>query len=305
MEEAEYCHRLALMNRGRLIALDTPGRRCAPRCRAPLLEIADRRQPAGGRGAAGRAGRDRGRALRPRRARDGARRRRGARASCRALLAARGIAVRGHPGGRALARGRLRRARARRGRRGGRTERDARLDRTRLLRHRAQGGPPAPARPAQPDPRLPAARRCCWSSSATPSPGTCSDIRLAVVDQDRTRAQPRAGGRLPRLGLLRARRHASSARPRSAPLLDRGRGAARARHPAAASPPTSAPGAPRRVQAHRGRQRRQHRHHRARLRAGHRAAVLGAGRCSRRGACACRSPRRPASGTTRSWRAAT
>ena len=24
MEEAEYCHRLALMNRGRLIALDTP-----------------------------------------------------------------------------------------------------------------------------------------------------------------------------------------------------------------------------------------------------------------------------------------
>ncbi|MEJ2501961.1 MAG: hypothetical protein P8177_01375 [Gemmatimonadota bacterium] len=26
MEEAEYCHRLALMNRGRLIALDTPDR---------------------------------------------------------------------------------------------------------------------------------------------------------------------------------------------------------------------------------------------------------------------------------------
>jgi len=26
MEEAEYCDRLALMNRGRLIALDTPGR---------------------------------------------------------------------------------------------------------------------------------------------------------------------------------------------------------------------------------------------------------------------------------------
>src|SRR5690606_34353174 len=25
MEEAEYCHRLALLNRGRLIALDTPG----------------------------------------------------------------------------------------------------------------------------------------------------------------------------------------------------------------------------------------------------------------------------------------
>ena len=33
MEEAEYCHRLALMNRGRLIALDTP-----PRLRAALAE---------------------------------------------------------------------------------------------------------------------------------------------------------------------------------------------------------------------------------------------------------------------------
>jgi len=30
MEEAEYCHRLALMNRGRIIALDTP-RACAAR----------------------------------------------------------------------------------------------------------------------------------------------------------------------------------------------------------------------------------------------------------------------------------
>ncbi|MCL4837420.1 MAG: ABC transporter ATP-binding protein [Thermoanaerobaculia bacterium] len=29
MEEAEYCHRLALMNRGRLIALDSPARLCA------------------------------------------------------------------------------------------------------------------------------------------------------------------------------------------------------------------------------------------------------------------------------------
>lgn len=33
MEEAEYCHRLALMNRGRLIALDTP-----PRLRAGMVE---------------------------------------------------------------------------------------------------------------------------------------------------------------------------------------------------------------------------------------------------------------------------
>ncbi len=38
MEEAEYCHRLALMNRGRLIALDTP-RRLRASLRAPLLEV--------------------------------------------------------------------------------------------------------------------------------------------------------------------------------------------------------------------------------------------------------------------------
>ncbi len=38
MEEAEYCHRLALMNRGRLVALDTPAglRRRLP---APILEV--------------------------------------------------------------------------------------------------------------------------------------------------------------------------------------------------------------------------------------------------------------------------
>ncbi|MGE5176426.1 MAG: ATP-binding cassette domain-containing protein, partial [Hyphomicrobiales bacterium] len=38
MEEAEYCHRLALMNRGRLIALDTPGALRAS-MREPLLEV--------------------------------------------------------------------------------------------------------------------------------------------------------------------------------------------------------------------------------------------------------------------------
>jgi len=38
MEEAEYCHRLALMNRGRLIALDSPAGLRAQRG-APLLEI--------------------------------------------------------------------------------------------------------------------------------------------------------------------------------------------------------------------------------------------------------------------------
>lgn len=38
MEEAEYCHRLALMNRGRLIALDTPAR-LRIGMREPLLEL--------------------------------------------------------------------------------------------------------------------------------------------------------------------------------------------------------------------------------------------------------------------------
>src|SRR5574340_550057 len=44
MEEAEYCHRLALMNRGRLIALDTPAavRRLM---REPLLEVPSRQGP--------------------------------------------------------------------------------------------------------------------------------------------------------------------------------------------------------------------------------------------------------------------
>jgi ABC-2 type transport system ATP-binding protein len=38
MEEAEYCHRLALMNRGKLIALDTP-RRLRAAMRHPVVEI--------------------------------------------------------------------------------------------------------------------------------------------------------------------------------------------------------------------------------------------------------------------------
>ena len=38
MEEAEYCHRLALMNRGKLIALDTPAH-LRENLRQPLLEI--------------------------------------------------------------------------------------------------------------------------------------------------------------------------------------------------------------------------------------------------------------------------
>lgn len=38
MEEAEYCHRLALMNRGRLIALDRP-RGLKRRIREPILEV--------------------------------------------------------------------------------------------------------------------------------------------------------------------------------------------------------------------------------------------------------------------------
>jgi ABC-2 type transport system ATP-binding protein len=44
MEEAEYCHRLALMNRGRLIALDTP-KAIKARMTEPILEIRTSRGP--------------------------------------------------------------------------------------------------------------------------------------------------------------------------------------------------------------------------------------------------------------------
>ncbi len=44
MEEAEYCHRLALMNRGKLIALDTPARLRAA-MREPTLEIRTSNSP--------------------------------------------------------------------------------------------------------------------------------------------------------------------------------------------------------------------------------------------------------------------
>ena len=55
MEEAEYCHRLALMNRGRLIALDTPAavRRLM---REPLLEIVTPQGPAVAQALQGRPG---------------------------------------------------------------------------------------------------------------------------------------------------------------------------------------------------------------------------------------------------------
>jgi ABC-2 type transport system ATP-binding protein len=45
MEEAEYCHRLALMNRGRLIALDTP-KAIKGLMREPLLEVRTSQGPA-------------------------------------------------------------------------------------------------------------------------------------------------------------------------------------------------------------------------------------------------------------------
>ncbi len=48
MEEAEYCHRLALMNRGRLIALDRPAALHA-RLTEPILEIATDNGPAAAR----------------------------------------------------------------------------------------------------------------------------------------------------------------------------------------------------------------------------------------------------------------
>ena len=45
MEEAEYCHRLALMNRGRLIALDTP-KNVKALMKEPLLEVTTAHGPA-------------------------------------------------------------------------------------------------------------------------------------------------------------------------------------------------------------------------------------------------------------------
>jgi len=55
MEEAEYCHRLALMNRGRLIALDTPAR-VKGLMQEPLLEIVTTDGPGVARALQGRPG---------------------------------------------------------------------------------------------------------------------------------------------------------------------------------------------------------------------------------------------------------
>ena len=55
MEEAEYCHRLALMNRGRLIALDTPAR-VRGLMPEPLLEIVTSDGPAVAQALQGRPG---------------------------------------------------------------------------------------------------------------------------------------------------------------------------------------------------------------------------------------------------------
>ncbi len=82
MEEAEYCHRLALMNRGRLIALDTPAN-VKGLMQEPLLEIDDQRRARRGAGAPGPAGRHRGGDVRARGARARWRTPRGRAASCR------------------------------------------------------------------------------------------------------------------------------------------------------------------------------------------------------------------------------
>jgi ABC-2 type transport system ATP-binding protein len=55
MEEAEYCHRLALMNRGKLIALDTPAR-LREAHHEPLLEIRTSDSPAAVEALAGAPG---------------------------------------------------------------------------------------------------------------------------------------------------------------------------------------------------------------------------------------------------------
>jgi ABC-2 type transport system ATP-binding protein len=55
MEEAEYCYRLALMNRGRLIALDTPAQLRA-RTREPILELQTDNSPKAVEALQGRSG---------------------------------------------------------------------------------------------------------------------------------------------------------------------------------------------------------------------------------------------------------
>jgi ABC-2 type transport system ATP-binding protein len=55
MEEAEYCHRLALMNRGRLIALDTP-KAIKGRMTEPILEIRTTQGPAVAQALQGQSG---------------------------------------------------------------------------------------------------------------------------------------------------------------------------------------------------------------------------------------------------------
>ena len=309
MEEAEYCHRLALMNRGRLIALDTPGRAarraCASRCSRSRTDDGPRAVEA----LAGRAGRARGGAVRARRARDRSTTpRRRARALPRAARRARRRASRGIERDRALARGRLRRP--------GAAARAARwrTDDAPSLEPHAACWPIARKETLQlrRDPRslvlaFAAAGRCCWSSSATRSPGTCATSRSRSCDQDRTAAQPRAGRRASRAsGYFRRRARLDARRRRRAAARPR-RGAAGARHPARLRRATSAPGGRAPVQAHRRRQRRQHRHDRARLR---RRRSCAATRRSASAATASALPlprhrRDAASGTTRSWRAAT
>ncbi len=82
MEEAEYCNRLALMNRGRIVALDRPAA-LRTRMTEPILEIATDNGPRGRAGAAARRRRDRGRDVRPRRARRRGRRGAGPRHAAR------------------------------------------------------------------------------------------------------------------------------------------------------------------------------------------------------------------------------
>ncbi len=73
MEEAEYCHRLALMNRGRLIALDRPAA-LREQMSEPILEITATHGPEAAQALREAPGRGRGRDVRPRRARGGQRR---------------------------------------------------------------------------------------------------------------------------------------------------------------------------------------------------------------------------------------
>jgi hypothetical protein len=244
MEEAEYCHRLALMNRGRLIALDTPARlraACASRCWrcAPATAPGRRRGAAGtpgleaamfGRACTSPSPTRRPRAAHPAAAPPQALEAMASSGSSRQLedvfvsqvRAAGGAPIdlagwcgpRRRPHRRAGADG-VKREAARRARFPGRGFSLVRAG------HRAQGGHPAAARQPQPDPGLPAAGAAAGALRLRHQLGR-DDIRTAVSTRT-ARREPRDSSTPSGLGLLHGGRSPTRRAGEIGPLLDRGR----------------------------------------------------------------------------------